>query len=137
MAVPNIKNIHEIYADKLPGLLGIEILQLEKGSVKARMPVDHRHHQPMGILHGGASLALAETAASIGGWFLVAEAGQVVVGQEINGNHLRQVKSGHLTAEAKAIHQGRTSQVWEINIFDDEQKLICISRCTLAVIIPR
>lgn len=122
---------------KLADLLGIEITSLEKGDVKATMPVDDRHLQPMGLLHGGASMTLAETVASIGGWYLVSPEGKFVVGQEINANHLRQKRSGVVTAEGAILHQGKTSQVWEVRILDEEKRLVCISRCTLAVITPR
>jgi len=117
--------------------LGMELLEVGDGRVVATMPVDHRTHQPLGLLHGGASVALAETVASVGGWKLVAEQGKVVVGQEINANHLRSVRSGKVKAIGEIIHQGRTSQVWQIKIYDEAERLICISRCTLAVIDAR
>ena len=97
------------------------------------MPVDHRTHQPYGLLHGGASVALAETVASVGGMISVMDQGKWVVGLEINANHLKSVKSGLVTATGIPIHQGRGTQVWEIKINDEAQNLICISRCTLAV----
>lgn len=115
----------------------MEILEVHEGRVVGTMPVEERHHQPMGLLHGGASLALAETVASIGGWYLVAPENKVVVGQEINANHLRPVTSGTLRAEASILHKGKNSQVWEIRIFHEDQGLICISRCTLAVLNPK
>ena len=117
--------------------LGMELLEVAKGRVVVTMPVDHRTHQPAGLLHGGASVALAETAASIGGWLLVMAEGKVVVGQEINANHLRSIRSGKVKAVAEILHQGRTSQVWEIKIYDEAERMVCISRCTLAVIEPR
>jgi uncharacterized protein (TIGR00369 family) len=97
------------------------------------MPVTTRVHQPTGVLHGGASLALAETAASIGANAACAE-GMVALGQEINANHLRPKSAGMLRAVAVPVHVGRTSQVWTVEIRDEEQKLVCIARCTLAVI---
>lgn len=130
----SLEHINQVSEGKLSDLLDIKITNLEKGRVEATMPVDSRHHQPMGILHGGASLVLAETVASIGGWYLVGEQGQWVVGQEINANHLRPKKSGMLYAEGQVLHQGNRSQVWEITIRDKEKKLVCISRCTLAVV---
>lgn len=118
--------------------LGIKITLCEKGKVIATMPVDKRHHQPLGLLHGGASVALAETVASIGGMVIVMDEGKVVVGQEINANHLRSIKSGTVRAEGEALHIGKTSQVWEIKIYNNEtNKLLCVSRCTLAVVAPR
>ena len=132
----NLKEMNQIMGRTLGGTLGIEVVEISHGKVVATMPVDHRHHQPMGLLHGGASVALAETVASIGGWHLVAPENKVVVGQEINANHLRSVRSGLVRAVGEIIHSGRTSQVWEIKIYQTDQ-LICISRCTLAVITPR
>ena len=117
--------------------LGMEFLEVSLGKVVLTMPVDPRTHQPLGLLHGGASVALAETAASIGGWYLVMEEGKVVVGQEINANHLRSVRSGRVKAVATVLHQGKTSQVWEIKIYDEAERMVCISRCTLAVVTPR
>lgn len=121
----------------LAEVLGIEVLELSKGRVVATMPVDHRTHQPLGLLHGGASVALAETVASMGGWLLVADEGKAVVGQEINANHLRSVRSGKVKGIGECLYQGKTSQVWEIRIFDEKNRMTCISRCTLAVIEPR
>jgi uncharacterized protein (TIGR00369 family) len=117
--------------------LGMEVVEFKKGRVIVSMPVDHRTHQPLGLLHGGASVALAETIASMGGWLLVADEGKVVVGQEINANHLHSVRSGKVKGIGECLHQGRTTQVWEIRIFDEEERMICISRCTLAVIEPK
>lgn len=114
--------------------LGIEIKKVEKGLVVATMPVDDRTRQPFGLLHGGASVALAETVASLGGFELVDKENEAVVGLEINANHIRGKKDGIVTATATVFHQGRTTQVWDIKITDEDGKLICISRCTLAVI---
>jgi len=97
------------------------------------MPVTAQHLQPWGYLHGGASIALAETAATVGA-FLNCPAGMVAFGQEINANHIRSVREGILTATALPLHIGRTSQVWAIDIRNEQQKRICVSRCTLAVI---
>jgi 1,4-dihydroxy-2-naphthoyl-CoA hydrolase len=97
------------------------------------MPVTAYHLQPWGYLHGGASIALAETAATLGA-FLNCPPDMVAFGQEINANHLRPVREGMLTATATPLYVGRTSQVWDIHIRDEQNKLICASRCTLAVI---
>lgn len=137
----NLETIKEFTKNTLAEALGIVVTLCEKGHVEATMPVDHRTHQPLGLLHGGASVALAETVASVGGHFLVMANGQYVVGQEINANHLRSVKTGEVKAVGRAIHAGRTSQVWEIKIYDAAQtnpdkSLICVSRCTLAVLSP-
>ncbi|MEH6943265.1 hotdog fold thioesterase [Bacillus sp. JJ722] len=114
--------------------LGMEITTLEEGKVIATMPVDGRTRQPFGLLHGGASVALAETVASIGAYHLVDQEKQAVVGLEINANHIRGKKDGIVTAIATVLHSGRKTMVWDIKIVDEEEKLICISRCTMAVI---
>ena len=114
--------------------LGIEFMQIGPDFVEARMPVDHRTVQPDRILHGGASVALAETLGSIGGSMCVDRERFQIVGQEINANHLRPALGGYVTGRAKPIHVGRRSQVWNIEITDDNQRLICVSRLTIAVI---
>lgn len=120
----------------LPGTLGIEILELTDDRVVATMPVDARTRQPFGILHGGASVALAETVASFGATGRIDRSAFMAVGQEINANHLRPKTDGVVTATATPVHVGRSSQVWSISIVDEGGRLICISRCTLAVV-PR
>jgi 1,4-dihydroxy-2-naphthoyl-CoA hydrolase len=114
--------------------LGMEIVSLEKGRVVATMPVDERTRQPFGLLHGGASVALAETVASIGAFELCDKETESVAGLEINANHIRAKKDGIVTAVATVLHQGRTTMVWDIKITDENDKLICTSRCTMAVI---
>ncbi|GGJ65883.1 uncharacterized protein (TIGR00369 family) [Anoxybacillus voinovskiensis] len=114
--------------------LGIEITELGQGHVVATMPVDHRTHQPFGLLHGGASVALAETVASIGAYALVDQETEGVVGLEINANHIRAVRSGTVTATGTVLHRGKTTMVWDIKITDEQQRLVCVSRCTIAVI---
>ena len=121
-------------AASMPGHIGIEFTEIGDDWLAARMPVDHRTHQPFGRLHGGASVALAETVASVGGAMVLDPAKQVTVGMEINANHIRPAMSGHVTATAKAESLGRTTQVWTIRITDDAGKLVCLSRITLAVI---
>jgi len=120
--------------DTLMAALGIEITKLEKGKVVATMPVDERTRQPYGILHGGASVALAETVASIGAYELCDQETEVVVGLEINANHVRPKADGVVTAVGTVLHQGRTTMVWDIKITDERDKLICVSRCTMAVV---
>ena len=122
--------------DHLPGTLGIEIIELNDERVVATMPVDDRTRQPFGILHGGASVALAETVASLGATGRIDRSAYVAVGQEINANHLRPKSDGIVTATATPVHVGRSSQVWSVSIVDEAGRLICISRCTLAVV-PR
>jgi len=114
--------------------IGIEIVRIGPDHLDARMPVDERTTQPDGILHGGASVALAETLGSIGGAMVVDRERFQVVGQEINANHLRPVREGFVHGSARPIHIGRRSQVWAIEIVDDNRRLVCVSRLTLAVI---
>ena len=120
--------------ETLLSTLGIEIVEATRERVVARMPVGPRVHQPFGILHGGASLALAETAASTAAWMQVDQARETVVGIEINANHLRAKRDGVVTATATALHVGRLTQVWDVRIADEEGRLVCASRCTLAVV---
>ncbi|AZV45034.1 MULTISPECIES: hotdog fold thioesterase [Peribacillus] len=114
--------------------LGIEIKELSEGKVIATMPVDERTRQPFGLLHGGASVALAETVASVGGFYLVDQTKEAVVGLEINANHIRGKRSGQVIAEGTILHRGRKTMVWDVKIRDEQDKLICVSRCTLAVV---
>ncbi|MBA4536029.1 hotdog fold thioesterase [Bacillus aquiflavi] len=114
--------------------LGIEVTKLEKGYVTATMPVDNRTRQPAGLLHGGASVALAETVASVGAYELVDKKNEMVVGLEINANHIRGKRDGLVTAVGTVLHKGRTTMVWDVKIMDEENKLICVSRCTIAII---
>lgn len=120
----------------LADTLGIDIVELTKERVVATMPVDERTRQPFGLLHGGASVALAETVASVAGTLNVDMERYYVVGLEINANHLRAKREGVVTGTATPIHVGRSTHVWEVRIVDEEQRPICISRCTLAVV-PR
>jgi 1,4-dihydroxy-2-naphthoyl-CoA hydrolase len=120
--------------DTMMQAIGIVFTEVGDDFLRATMPVDTRTHQPYGLLHGGASVALAETLGSAAGMMLVDPAREIVVGIEINANHLRGVKSGNVTGTARALHIGRSTQVWEIRIEDEGQRLVCISRLTLAVI---
>lgn len=114
--------------------LGIEIVHVAPERVVCTMPVDERTKQPFGVLHGGASLVLAETAASIGALEHVDSDHEIPVGLEINANHIRSVAQGKVTATATPLHKGRSSMVWDIKITDDEHRLVCVSRCTIAII---
>lgn len=114
--------------------LGIEIVEASKERVVATMPVGPKVHQPFGLLHGGASVALAETVASTAGWMNIDNSKETVVGLEINANHLRGKRDGVVTAVATPVHVGRRTQVWEIRISDEDGKAVCLSRCTLAVV---
>ena len=117
--------------------LGIEITSVSTDRIEARMPVDHRTHQPYGLLHGGASVALAETLGSIAAHCTLTDPNKYCVGLEINANHVRSVKSGFVTGVATPVHLGSRTQVWEIRIANEKQELICVSRITMAVIDKR
>ena len=114
--------------------LGIVFTEIGADFVRGTMPVDARTRQPYGLLHGGASVALAETLGSVGAGMCVDRARQLCVGQEINANHLRSVRSGIVTGTARPRHVGARSQVWSIDIVDDSGALVCISRLTIAVL---
>ncbi len=117
----------------LPDALGIDVTELTPARVVATMPVDDRTRQPFGLLHGGASVALAETVASLGGLANIDDTMSVAVGLEINANHIRAKRDGIVTATAVPVHIGRTTQVWSIQIVDEQGRLVCVSRCTLAI----
>ena len=114
--------------------LGIQFTAIGEDSIEAKMPVDHRTHQPLGLLHGGASVALAETLGSIAATSCLDFRVQYCVGLEINANHIKSVKDGFVYGTARPLHIGRKTHVWEIKITNEEKELVCVSRITLAVI---
>lgn len=116
--------------------LGIDVVGVEGDEVVGRMPVDARTHQIHGQLHGGASAALIETLGSLGGRLSIDNEAVRCVGVEVNANHLRAVRSGYVTGRARALHLGRKTQVWDVRIVDDEQRLVCVGRLTVAVLWP-
>ena len=116
--------------------LGIEYAETEPDRVVMKMPVDRRHVQPMGFLHGGASVVLAETVATVGAWLNCPE-GKTAFGTEINASHLRPKREGALIAVGKPVSVGSTNQVWEVQIRDEDDKPVCVSRCRLAVVDAR
>lgn len=116
--------------------IGIEWVEVGDNFVKAKMPVDHRTQQPYGLLHGGASCVLAETVGSIASALVVDHSKFVCVGLEINANHVRSARDGYVTGVATALHLGSNTHVWDIKIYDEVSKLVCVSRLTVAVI-PR
>ena len=122
--------------ETLLSTLGIEIVEATKERVIATMPVGPKVHQPFGLLHGGASVSLAETAASLAAYMNVDHATETAVGIEINANHLRAKRDGVVTATATPLHVGRRTQVWDVRIADEAGRAVCASRCTLAVV-PR
>ena len=120
--------------ESLASAIGLEITDVNEREVCGKIPVDHRTMQPFGLLHGGASVALAETLGSIAGNMQVNSSIEMVVGIEINANHLKSVKKGWVHGKATPIKVGRRIQVWEINIVNDDDELISVSRLTLAVV---
>jgi 1,4-dihydroxy-2-naphthoyl-CoA hydrolase len=116
----------------LINLLGIEIVREEPGYMLLSMPITEKVLQPYGYLHGGANVVLAETAASLGAARLVSD-DEITFGMEINANHINTKRDGVLYAAAKILHQGKSSQVWNIELTDEKSLLVCISRCTMAV----
>jgi uncharacterized protein (TIGR00369 family) len=131
---PTIEQVNRSSADTAVAALGIVITEFGEDGLSGTMPVDSRTRQPMGLLHGGASVLFAETLCSLGANYCIDRSKYACVGQEINANHLRAASDGLVHGTAKPIHLGRRSQVWEIQIRDDAGKLVCISRCTLAMI---
>lgn len=130
----SVEKLFRIARPNIGEVLGIEFLKLSKTEVVARMPVDARTHQPFGILHGGASVVLAETVCSVGAWLNINNENQAAVGLEINANHVRAVRSGYVIATGEPVHRGATTQIWQIKITSEDGKLVCLSRCTIAVI---
>jgi 1,4-dihydroxy-2-naphthoyl-CoA hydrolase len=124
-------------ANTMMEALGIRITAVGDDWLQGTMPVDQRTHQPYGLLHGGASVALAETLGSTAAMLTLDPEKELAVGLDINANHIRGVRSGTVTGTAKALHIGRTTQVWEIRIENEEGALVCISRITMAVIPAR
>lgn len=130
----SIDEVRKFQHETMGEHLGIEFVDIGPDYLAARMPVDRRTMQPDRILHGGASVALAETLGSVGGSMCVDRERFQIVGQEINANHLRPAMGGTVLGRAQPIHLGRRSQVWNIEITDDNKRLICVSRLTIAVI---
>ncbi|TNJ37364.1 hotdog fold thioesterase [Prosthecochloris vibrioformis] len=130
-------NTTQIVDGQMARHLGIEMVEVGLDFMTAKMPVDHRTIQRIGILHGGASLALAETVGSIAASYCIDRESSFIVGQEINANHIRSVREGFVYARATPLHLGRTSHVWDIRITNEEGKLVCVSRFTVAVLKKR
>lgn len=128
------QELNHIMNDTLITHLGIEIVEIGDDFLKARMPVDNRTRQPMGILHGGASVVLAETLGSGASNLVLNRDEWYAVGLEINANHVRSVAGGHVLGTARPLHLGKTTQVWEMQIHDEEGNLVCVSRMTNMVL---
>jgi 1,4-dihydroxy-2-naphthoyl-CoA hydrolase len=129
-----IARINSTREESVWDVLDIKLVSAEKDKVVATMPIGPNHRQQVGYLHGGISVVLAESVASLGTVLNIDANRQMAFGLEINANHLRPKQDGQLTAVATPIHRGRTTHVWDIRITDEHDKLICISRCTIAVV---
>src|SRR5688572_10921838 len=131
-----VDDIKDLGKGTMGEYIGIEWVQIGDNCVKAKMPVDHRTQQPYGLLHGGASCVLSETVGSIASALVVDHSKFVCVGLEINANHVRSARQGYVTGVATALHLGGSTHVWDVKIYDEQQKLVCVSRLTVDVI-PR
>lgn len=132
----DLTNLQFAHADSIVRHLGIEFMEAGDGYLTARMPVDGRTHQPFGILHGGASVVLAETLGSTASFMLLDDpTKQRAVGVEVNANHIRSVRDGWVYGRCTPIHTGRTSHVWDIRITDELGKTVCVSRLTIAIVL--
>lgn len=131
----SLEAIHSFSQNTISNHLGIEFIEIGTDYIVAKMPVDHRTHQPFGILHGGASVVLAETLGSIASFMCMkTKQKQHAVGLEINANHVRSVREGFVYGRVTPIHVGRTTHLWEIKITNEQNKLVCISRLTVAIV---
>lgn len=130
----SLEALNKLSKNTMAEQIGIEFTAIGDDFLEARMPVDKRTHQPFGLLHGGASVALAETMGSVAAHFCVDLSKQFCVGLEINANHLRGAKDGFVKGVTKPIHIGKKTQVWEIKISNEQGDLVCISRITMAVL---
>ena len=129
-----MKRLSEIGKNTIAEALGMELTDLQEGVVKGKLPVDSRTHQPYGLLHGGASVVLAETLGSVGSHFLVSDQGKGAVGVEVNANHLKGVRDGWVHGTATLAHKGGRIHVWNIDIRDDDGDLVCTSRLTVMIV---
>ena len=131
-----LQHILDLGKGTMAEYIGIEWMELGADYLKAKMPVDHRTNQPYGLLHGGASAVLAETIGSVGSALIVDQDLFYCVGLEINANHIRSARDGYVIGKGTPIHLGKSTHVWDIKIIDEKEKLICVSRLTVAII-PR
>lgn len=132
-----LESLNQLSANTMVSHLGIEFIRMGDDFIEAKMPVDSRTQQPLGLLHGGASVTLAETLGSIAATCCVDRETQYCVGLDINANHIKSAKTGFVYGITKPIHIGKRTQVWEIRIVNEQKELICISRITMAVIDKR
>jgi 1,4-dihydroxy-2-naphthoyl-CoA hydrolase len=133
-SAPTVEQLNARANQGMAGFLGIRYTEVGDDFLRATMPVNERTHQPYGLLHGGASVALAETLGSVASMLCIDLKQNLCVGQEINANHLRGVSSGLVTATARPFHLGARSHVWHIEIRDERERLVCVSRLTMAIV---
>lgn len=129
-----LDQLNAMSADTMVEHIGIEYTEIGENFISAKMPVDHRTHQPLKLLHGGASVALAETLGSVAANCVVNPKTHYCVGLEINANHIRSVTEGYVLGTTNPLHIGKSTQVWEIKITNEAGKLVCVSRITMAVL---
>lgn len=134
LSQPTLDQLNFVREKNMVDHLGIEFTGIGEDYLEATMPVDHRTKQPMGLLHGGANVVLAETLGSVASSLTIDSKRYTCVGLEINANHLKSVREGKVKGIAKPVHLGKSTQVWEIKIFDESEKLCCISRITMAIL---
>ncbi len=132
--MPELPALNDLSKNTIAQLLDIRFTDVGPDYLKATMPVDHRTHQPYGMLHGGASVVLAETIGNVASVLVVDHSRHKCVGMEINANHLRPVRSGLVTGTATPLHLGSTTHVWDIRIHDSRNRLVCVSRLTVAIL---
>jgi 1,4-dihydroxy-2-naphthoyl-CoA hydrolase len=129
-----IEYLNKLNQNTLVSLLGIECTEIGRDYLCGKMPVDNRTKQPFGVLHGGASVVLAETLGSLASGTCIDSNKQICVGQEINANHIRGVREGYVYGKAVLVHLGKKTHIWEIRIENDKKELVCISRLTMAIL---
>lgn len=134
LSTPSLEQLNFSREQTMVHHLGIEFTKLGEDYLEATMPVDQRTKQPMGLLHGGASVALAETLGSVASLLTLDQTKQACVGLEINANHIKSVRDGKVKGVAKPIHLGKATQIWEIKIYNEAEQLCCISRITMAIL---
>jgi 1,4-dihydroxy-2-naphthoyl-CoA hydrolase len=130
----NVEKLKPIGSNTMATYIGIEWVEVGQNFIKAKMPVDRRTNQPYGLLHGGASCVLAETLGSVASAMVIDHSKFYCVGLEINANHIRGVRDGYVTGIALPLHLGNTTHVWDIKIYDEKEKLVCVSRLTVAIL---
>jgi 1,4-dihydroxy-2-naphthoyl-CoA hydrolase len=130
----SVEKLKPLGPNTMAAHIGIEWVEVGENFIKAKMPVDQRTNQPYGLLHGGASCVLAETLGSVASAMVIDHSKFYCVGLEINANHVRGVREGYVTGVATPLHLGNTTHIWDIKIYDEKEKLVCVSRLTVAIL---